>query len=76
MTMYGEAKGSNRRGLPFSVTINYDIVKHNNCSFFQKGKIEISPEGYKKRLVDFGDGTCDDEGSFTVNENTVAFKLK
>jgi hypothetical protein len=75
-TIYGEASGVNRMGLPFKVEIRNDITKHNGCAFFDKGEIEITPEGYKTRLVDFGKGACDDQAFFTVSENTVAFKLK
>ncbi|MDI1353565.1 MAG: hypothetical protein PSX36_01515 [bacterium] len=73
---YGSVQGTNRQGLPFLVNITTDIVKHNNCSYFEQGKMTIHPQGFKDRLVDFGNGTCDDQATFAVNENTVAFKLK
>jgi hypothetical protein len=38
--------------------------------------MELTPAGFKKRSVDFGNGSCDDLATFTVNENTVTFKLK
>lgn len=73
---YGFVQGVNRQGLPFSVNITTDIVKHNNCAYFEQGKMSIIPQGFKERSVDFGNGNCDDQAIFAVNENTVAFKLK
>jgi hypothetical protein len=75
-TFYGDVSGVSRTGVGYYVEVDYDIRKANNCSFFQAGKVMVTPDGFKARSVDFGDGTCDDEATFTVNENTVAFKLK
>ncbi|MBL7930927.1 MAG: hypothetical protein JNL60_03440 [Bacteroidia bacterium] len=73
----GVINGINRGGGNFSSAIyRTGIKKFRNCGYISEGFMELTPEGFKARTVDFGDGTCDDLASFRVNENTVAFKLK
>jgi hypothetical protein len=75
---YGNAWGTNSQGIKFStnVTPENSLIKHSNCMFIERGLMELTPEGYKTREINFGDGNCDNEATFTVKENTVAFKLK
>ncbi len=73
----GSIIGINRGGLKFSGVISEPgIKKFRNCSYISEGFAELTPEGFKSRTIDFGDGSCDDLASFKVNENSVAFKLK
>ena len=76
--IYGEASGTNRQGTNFSTQILQDkpLVKHKTCRYIGRGIMELTPEGFKTRTINFGEGACDDEATFTVKENTVAFKLK
>ena len=76
--VYGTANGVNRVGKTFTVNIPTasPLVKHKACQFIDKGILELTPDGFKTRTVDFGNGTCDDDATFTVNGSTVAFKLK
>jgi hypothetical protein len=76
--VFGTSEGVNREGKKFTVNIpqGSSCVKHQACQFIDKGVIELTPEGFKTRTIDFGNGTCDEDATFTVNGNTVAFKLK
>jgi len=76
--IFGKANGVNRSGLKFDVNIPVEtpIIKHKSCQYIEKGVIELTPENFKTRIIDFGSGNCDDDATFTVNGNTVAFKLK
>ncbi|MDP1802607.1 MAG: hypothetical protein Q8L81_14700 [Bacteroidota bacterium] len=76
--VFGTANGVNRVGKAFEVNIPQasPLIKHKNCQYIDKGILELTPEGFKTRTVDFGNGTCDDDATFTVNGSTVAFKLK
>lgn len=78
MTIYGTAEGVNRQNRTFTVNIlqNNSLTKHYNCAYIDKGILELTPEGFKTRTVDFGNGVCDDNATFSVNGNTIAFKLK
>ena len=77
-TMSGEVSGTNRHGLAYSASIPQEtaLVKQKNCAYITSGMMNLTPQGFKTRQINFGKGSCDDEASFTVNENTVAFKLK
>ena len=75
--VFGTANGVNRDLKAFTVLIpsSSPIVKHKACRYIDKGIFELTPEGFKTRTVDFGDGTCDNKATFTVNGSTVAFTL-
>ncbi|MBS1635288.1 MAG: hypothetical protein JST26_05150 [Bacteroidetes bacterium] len=72
----GTANGKNREGRTFTTSITSPLVKKNNCQYISSGTLELTPDGFKTRTVDFGNGTCDDDATFTVNGQTVSFKLK
>ncbi|MCE3229338.1 MAG: hypothetical protein K0S32_3889 [Bacteroidetes bacterium] len=76
--VFGTSNGTNRQGRTFAVNTPQasPIIKHKSCEFIEKGILGLTPEGYKERTVDFGNGTCDDEATYTVNGTTVSFKLK
>ena len=76
-SVYGTANGVSRLGIAFSLNIpeNSPMIKHKTCKWVDKGILELTPQGFKTRIVDFGDGTCDDKATFTVNGSKVAFTL-
>ncbi|MGZ3899638.1 MAG: hypothetical protein ACXVNM_07490 [Bacteroidia bacterium] len=83
--VFGTANGTNRQGRTFTVNIPQatPLVKYKSCQYIQKGILTLTPDGFKERTIDFGysispapAGGCDEDASFTVNGNTVAFKLK
>lgn len=75
--VYGTSNGVNRDARAFSVVIpqSTPLVKHKSCKYIDKGIFDLTPDGFKTRTVDFGNGTCDNNATFTVNGNTVAFTL-
>jgi len=38
--------------------------------------LELTPDGFKTRTVDFGDGTLDDKATFTVDGQTISFTMQ
>jgi hypothetical protein len=83
--IYGTSTGNNRQGRDFSVSIPEisPLVKYESCQYISSGIMDLTPSGFAKRTIDFGYsispavyGGCDEDASFTVNGNTVAFKLK
>lgn len=75
-TITGNSSGKNREGRTFTTAITSPLVKKANCKYISSGTLELTPDGFKTRTVDFGNGVCDDDATFTVNGQTVAFKLK
>jgi hypothetical protein len=74
-TVSGSANGTNRNGKNFSVVSN-NITKPASCKFITAGTVDVTPEGLSTRTVDFGNGTCDDDATYTVNGQTIKFKMK
>lgn len=72
----GSSTGKNREGRNFTTSITNPLIKKSSCKFISSGTLELTPDGFKTRTVDFGNGTCDDDATFTVNGQTVSFKLK
>jgi hypothetical protein len=74
----GTASGLNRQGRAYTAIVSNSepIVKHRSCAYIDAGKVALTPESFKERELDYGDGVCDEQATFSVNSNTVAFKLK
>lgn len=72
----GSTSGKNREGRSFTTTITNNLIKKSNCKWISSGVLELTPDGFKTRTVDFGNGTCDDDATFSVNGQTLAFKLQ
>lgn len=52
------------------------IIKLDNCKFIVAGTIEFRKNGEVIATVDFGDGTCDNLATKTVDGVTSEFKLE
>ena len=72
----GNSSGVNREGRAFTTNITNPLVKKSNCKYISSGSLDLTPDGFKTRTVDFGSGTCDDDATYTVNGQTISFKLK
>ncbi len=72
----GNSTGKNREGRNFTTTITNPIIKKASCKWITSGTLDLTPDGFKTRTVDFGNGNCDDDATYTVNGQTVSFKLK
>ncbi len=76
ISITGSSSGVNREGRAFTTNIISPLIKKGDCKYITSGSLELTPEGYKTRTVDFGNGACDDDATFTVNGQTVSFKMK
>ena len=74
-SLTGNANGKNRNGKTYTVNITSPVVKRATCSWIESGKIDITPEGLSARTVDYGNGTCDNQASLTINGNTFTFTM-
>jgi hypothetical protein len=63
----GSASGTTVEGLDYTMTIVQDLVKKLNCQWVSEGILNIQPEGWPLFVVDYGDGTCDNQATVTVN---------
>ncbi len=66
----GAANGINRNGLSYSVNITSPLRKEVCCRWLVSGTLDIIPDGFSTRVVDYGTGTCDNQLAVTINGNT------
>lgn len=71
----GGGNGINRNGLAFSANIISPLRKEICCRWIVSGSYEIIPSGLSKRVADFGNGTCDNSATVTINGNTYNIKM-
>lgn len=74
-SLTGSANGVNRNGLAYTSVITTSIVKRTSCSWIESGRIDLTPDGYATRTVDFGSGNCDNQATLTINGNTFTFTM-
>lgn len=67
---------TNRRGENFTVTTDAPIVKRNSCKWIQSGVLNVAPDGKAVRTFDFGNNTCDEFATVTINGNTFEFEMQ
>jgi hypothetical protein len=60
----GTDTGTNRDGLPYTVTITSALIKKFTCPWIVSGVIELVVDN-KTRSLDFGDGTCERDATLT-----------
>jgi hypothetical protein len=75
-TVTGNSQGKNRKGVNFTSIITKALYIELNCKYLlTAGTIEIAnaDQPSRKVIVDFGSGTCDNVGTYTVNGVTKKF---
>ena len=75
-TISGNSSGTNREGRTFTTNILTPLFKPVNYKFITSGTLDLTPNGFKTRTVDFGNGSLDDQATFTVDGQTFTFTMK
>ncbi|GAB4138725.1 MAG: hypothetical protein Fur0041_13750 [Bacteroidia bacterium] len=76
VTITGTNSGTDRNGKNWSSTITSPLTRDLSCTWVTKGTIELTPEGKAVRTIDFGDGTCDNRGTITIEGNSFEFTMQ
>jgi hypothetical protein len=71
----GTASGIRLSGLSWTKEIIIPLRRELNCRFFVSGSVEITPENRPVRLLDYGDGECDNVATVTINGRTITIHL-
>lgn len=71
----GTASGTTVDGNQYTISINQELIRKMNCSWFESGKIELSPNGLPKIMLDYGQTGCDDNAYITVLGSSYPVKL-
>lgn len=72
----GYAEGIRPNGLTWEREILNALRVELACRFIVSGSIEIRPEGCPVRLLDYGDGACDNEATVTINGEVTTIYLR
>lgn len=68
----GTANGTAMNGVSFNAHIATPLEFHNDCKYrIVAGKLEVTPVGSTTRLIDYGNGVCDDKATLTVGSYTT-----
>jgi hypothetical protein len=71
----GSANGTNAAGNNFSAIITTALRREIGCRHFVSGVIQFTPSGKPTRIIDFGNGACDNLATVTINGNTYNITL-
>ncbi len=63
----GTSSGSTRNGDLYNVNIIKPLRRELNCKNFVSGSLEVSYTRKRTRLIDFGNGACDNLATVTIN---------
>ena len=74
-TITGSASGINARGVNYTAQITTPLQRALSCKWIDSGIIEITPEDRPTRVVDFGNGNCDNEATVSVGNRTRTINL-
>ena len=79
----GTASGTNRKGENYSMEITKPLVFKRECSSNNKRKEFIAVEGTKQLtvgdkliIIDYGDGTCDNKVTITINGTSKEVEVR
>ena len=72
----GSGSGTNHNGENYTVEITTPIKRTGDCSFIRSGKIEIKPTDKLARVINFGDGECDDIATVSIGKFSKIIALK
>ena len=75
----GSATGTNRKGKTYSVEITSDIVFKRGCTelpiFIPVSGTKVIQVGTKTITIDYGDGSCDNKATITINGESKEIAL-
>ena len=73
----GASAGTNRNGVSYTTTIVTPLVKRADCfKYFVQGTVSITNSNNKTMSLDYGNGSCDNVATVTVNGHTRTITLR
>ena len=69
----GQANGTTVDGLDYVITITSDLRVELGCKWVVSGTLEVVPGDLSPRVLDYGQGDCDNEA--TVYVNGITFNI-
>ncbi|GAB2852576.1 hypothetical protein [Hymenobacter ruber] len=73
----GSSAGTNRKNVGYTATIQNPLIKRADCpKYFVQGTIGLTNTNSKTMTLDYGNGTCDNVATVTVNGHTKTIALR
>jgi hypothetical protein len=73
----GTATGIKANGYSWSANITQPLIIDNSCKYkIKTGVVQLQPQGKALRTIDYGNGTCDNNATITINNKTFTFNFK
>jgi len=74
-TITGNASGTDRNGLSYTMNITSPLYKTGSCTCITQGTINYTISGGTGCILDFGNGSCDNQATVTINGNSFPITL-
>ncbi|MCC6837275.1 MAG: hypothetical protein IT234_01940 [Bacteroidia bacterium] len=71
----GTGNGTSASGNTFTANIVQALKRDIGCRYFVAGQVGITPNGKATRFINFGNGTCDNAATVTINGNVYNITL-
>ena len=73
----GQAQGTNRKGVSYTATISTPLTKRGDCyKYYVAGIVTIANSKGQTLSLDYGNGSCDNVATVTVNGRTKTITLR
>lgn len=71
----GGGSGINLDGNAYTLAITSALIYQNGCFYPVSGTVEIKTDGEETKIINYGDGECDNTITVTVGETTETIEL-
>lgn len=72
----GTRDGVTAKGVKYTVVVDETTpLVINSCSYISSGVMKITPYEKRTRVINFGDGTCDNKAKVTIGSNSYDITL-
>ncbi|NOZ45605.1 MAG: hypothetical protein GXO79_02370 [Chlorobi bacterium] len=72
----GNGGGVNRDGINYTITITKALRVQRDCRWITEGTMELLPEDSEKRILDYGDGECDNKATVTIGDEVKEITIR
>jgi len=72
----GSANGKSFGGVNYSAAIGTALHVKLSCRWITEGTVTLTPENKEPRILDYGDGSCNNDATVTIKDKTYNITLR
>jgi hypothetical protein len=72
----GSGSGQDRNAVNYTDNITTQLLMSGSCGYITGGAIQIVPAGIANRITNFGNGSCDNAASVSIDGNSYSITLQ